>query len=285
MHGAAQWCCEKSAGQQPTPAGTRQPARRAASATRPPRPADPLHRVHQRQVREGLGVVAEVATRAGLDLLGVQAQRPGQGQQLLQQLAGAHDLADVGERGRQPERADQERALLAGQPVVGLVDAVAQHEAVLGELVGDREHGRDHARVVGREEPDEDGEQGRGVQARRTVALHEHTPFVDAVRKDIFLDVDGRLVPPLRGRQVAAQPCQVGPPVAATQHITFEEVKCCGSPRTSQIPRSGSCQCDSADSTSWSTMTHARCGMLSAKRVCRWMKSTAVPHTSFCRCL
>ena len=33
------------------------------------------------------------------------------------------------------------------------------------------------------------------------------------------------------------------PRSAATQHITFDEVKCFGSPRTSQIPRSGRRQC------------------------------------------
>ena len=38
----------------------------------------------------------------------------------------------------------------------------------------------------------------------------------------------------------------------ATQHMTFEEVKCCGSPRTSQIPRSGSRQAAIA----WSTCLH-----------------------------
>ena len=49
-------------------------------------------------------------------------------------------LADDRQRRHQPERADQERALLARQAVVGLVGAVAQHEPVLGQLVGDRQH-------------------------------------------------------------------------------------------------------------------------------------------------
>ena len=38
------------------------------------------------------------------------------------------------------------------EPVVGAVDPVAQHEAVLGQLVGDREDGRAHAFVVGWQE-------------------------------------------------------------------------------------------------------------------------------------
>ena len=44
-------------------------------------------------------------------------------------------------------------ALLAGQPVVGLVHLVAQHQAVPGQLVGDRQHGRADPRVVRRQEP------------------------------------------------------------------------------------------------------------------------------------
>ena len=52
------------------------------------------------------------------------------------------DLADLHQRRHQPERADGEGALLAGEPVVGLLDAVTQHQPVLGELVGDGQHGR-----------------------------------------------------------------------------------------------------------------------------------------------
>ena len=55
------------------------------------------------------------------------------------QVAGPLLLADDRQRRDEPERADEERALLAGQAVVGLVGAVAQHEAVLGQLVGDRQ--------------------------------------------------------------------------------------------------------------------------------------------------
>ena len=62
-------------------------------------------------------------------------------------------LADLEQPGDQPERADRERALLAGQTVVGLLDAVAQHQTVLGEFVGDRQHGGPHPRIVGGQEP------------------------------------------------------------------------------------------------------------------------------------
>ena len=54
-----------------------------------------------------------------VDLLGVEVQRPGEREQLLEQGAGAVDLTDDGQRGHQPERADGEGTLLAGKAVVG----------------------------------------------------------------------------------------------------------------------------------------------------------------------
>ncbi len=96
----------------------------------------------QREVRERLGEVAEVPAGGGVELLGVQPQRRGDAQQPFHQVAGALLLADDRQRRDEPEGADQEAALLAGHAVVGLVGAVAQHEAVLGQLVGDRQHAR-----------------------------------------------------------------------------------------------------------------------------------------------
>ncbi len=52
------------------------------------------------------------------------------------------DLADLDQRRHQPERADGEGALLAGQAVVGLLDAIPQHQPLLGQLVGDGQHRR-----------------------------------------------------------------------------------------------------------------------------------------------
>ncbi|SBW17460.1 hypothetical protein FDG2_0227 [Candidatus Protofrankia californiensis] len=45
---------------------------------------------------------------------------------------------------------------------------------------------------------------------------------------------------------------------AATQHITFDEVKCRSSPHTSQMPQSGSRQCSAAVSTSLTSTGHNR---------------------------
>ena len=86
----------------------------------------------------------------GVELLGVEPERRGDPQQPLHQVARPLLLADDRQRGDEPERADEERPLLAGQAVVGLVGAVAQDEPVLGQLVGDRQDGRAQALVVSR---------------------------------------------------------------------------------------------------------------------------------------
>ena len=99
---------------------------------------DPRRGLDQREVRERLREVAEVPAGVGVELLGVEPERRGDPQQPLHQVARPLQLADDRERRDEPERADQERALLAREAVVGLVGAVAQHEAVLGQVVGDR---------------------------------------------------------------------------------------------------------------------------------------------------
>ena len=55
----------------------------------------------------------------------------------------------------------------------------------------------------------------------------------------------------------------------ATQHMTFDEVKCRGSPRISQIPWSGSRQCAIASSTWRRTMRQVDSGEASRDLVCR----------------
>ncbi len=44
-------------------------------------------------------------------------------------------LPDLGQRRHQPERADRERAFLVGEPVIGIFDPVASHEAILQHVV------------------------------------------------------------------------------------------------------------------------------------------------------
>jgi hypothetical protein len=59
------------------------------------------------------------------------------------------------------------------------------------------------------------------------------------------------------------------PRSAATQHISFDDVKCLGSPRTSQMPRSGSRQAASAASTWRFRIGHIRSGRWSRDFTCR----------------
>ena len=59
------------------------------------------------------------------------------------------------------------------------------------------------------------------------------------------------------------------PRSAATQHMSFEEVKCLGSPRISQIPRSGSRHFSIAVSTCFFSIGQMRSGRWSRDLVCR----------------
>src|SRR5690349_15258138 len=104
---------------------------------------------------ERLREVAEVAAALGVDLLGIELQRAREREQLLAERSSALRLADLGERGDEPERADGGGALFTLEAVVGVLHAVAKHETVLGQLVGDREDRLADALVVGRQESHE----------------------------------------------------------------------------------------------------------------------------------
>ena len=68
-------------------------------------------------------------------------------------------LADDGERGNEPERANEEGSFLAGESVIGLVGAAAQHEFVLRQVARDRVDGRAETIVFWRKEAEDGGEQ------------------------------------------------------------------------------------------------------------------------------
>ena len=161
------------------------------------RPDDVHHGVDEREVGERLREVAQVASAVRLDLLGVEQQRAGVREQLLAQRPGPVQLADLGERRDEPERADRERALLTRQPVVGLLHAVAQHQAVDRQLVGDRQDGCPHAFVGGRQESHEREQKQRGVQGVGFVVLHEDAAVVGPVRADVVVHLLGGGFPAL----------------------------------------------------------------------------------------
>ena len=187
---------------------------------------------------------------AGIDLLGVEPQGAGERQELLAQLPGPVVLPDLDQRRHEPERADRERALLARQPVVGLLDAVAQHEAVDGQLVGDGEHRRPHPRVVGRQEARRAASAAATRRARRCRSAARTRRA--RRRRARRCRRGSRRPPPATSRPSSCSSrrrASRAPRSAATQHMSFDDVKCFGSPRTSHIPRSGSRQCARAAST------------------------------------
>jgi MFS family permease len=177
---------------------------------------DVHHRVDQRQVGERLGEVAKVAAGFGVDLLGVEAEWAGVAEQPLTQLPRAVHLSDLTQRRDQPERADQERPLRALQAVVGLLGAVTQHQSVLGELIGNREHGRADPRVIGLQKPHQRDQQQRRVQRVCPIVLHEHATVVDAVGADVGVNLLGGRAPASGVLLVLAQSGQTRP--AVTRH-------------------------------------------------------------------
>jgi hypothetical protein len=84
-----------------------------------------------------LGELAEVPARVGVELLRVEAERRRLAQQPLHEIAGALELTDGGERRDEPNEQIRNVPSVALEAVAGLVGAVAQHESLLGRLVGD----------------------------------------------------------------------------------------------------------------------------------------------------
>ena len=156
---------------------------------------------------------------------------------------------------------------LPEKPVSVLLDPVAQDQAVLGQLVGDGQHGGlDRARRRG-QEPHDGQQQQRGVQVVGLVVLAEHAPFRHVLGQHVGLDLVGASPPPfgaLARRRVRRPGRRRARP--RTQHITLDAVKCLGSPRTSQIPWSGSRQCSRAASTNPASPSHTGATIWSAPR-------------------
>jgi hypothetical protein len=105
-------------------------------------------RVDQGQMRECLRAVAKVLSAVGVDFFGVQVQGTGQRQQLFAQAPRALPFTDQGQGRDEPERADRKGSLLPFQAVIGCFDAVAEHQAITGKLIGDRQDGTAYPLVV-----------------------------------------------------------------------------------------------------------------------------------------
>ena len=218
-----------------------------------------------------------------VDLLRVQPQRAGEREQLLAKRPGARELADLDQRRDEPERADRERPLLAAEAVVGLVDAVAQDQAVLGELVGDRQHGLAHPLVASRA-----GSRTAGSAAATRPGRPSRSAGRSGPLRRRRARRPRRLISSATGSHSAARSvsprsrASLTPRSSATQHITFEAVKCLGSPRTSQIPRSGSRHSVAAWSTRPAISFHASGGIICEAPIPEWIaiESRIIPQTS-----
>ena len=130
----------------------------------------------------------------GVELLRVEPERRGDVEELLHQVAGPLLLADDRQRRDEPERADQEASLLAGQAVVGLAGAVAEHEAVLCQIIGDRVDRLAQPFVVAGQEAEDRRQQRRCVERVCVVVLTEDA-ILDAAVEDVGLDLVGGRAP------------------------------------------------------------------------------------------
>src|SRR5215213_1200574 len=156
--------------------------------------------VDQRQVRQRLREVADQPLCTRVVLLAQQPHVVTQREQPLEELFGLALAADAPQRLDQPEAADQERSLVPGKAVVGFARAVAQDEAVFGQLVSYRLDGAYHPLVVVGQEPDARDEQRACVERVGTIRLCEGSSLgVVALLQDFVVDLVAHGPPTLHG--------------------------------------------------------------------------------------
>jgi len=139
-------------------------------------------------VGEGLRIVPQLFSARRVGLLGEETERPGEVEQALEQLDGLVDGTGCRKGLDKPERARQERALTAAQPVVAHRIAVDQRPA--GRELAP--HGVDrggHARRTRGFEAEQRENEKRSVKVASPVRAHERSALrVDTVGDDIDSD-------------------------------------------------------------------------------------------------
>src|SRR5712691_2602591 len=154
--------------------------------------------VDEREVRECLRKVSELAVRDRVVLLGEQADVVAQVEQSLEQLARLLDVALQREHVREPERARQEHALARRQPVLDLGGPVAQNESVDDQLAPDRVDGGDEARIRRGQKADQRHQEDARVELVRVERLRERLLLLAPGAREYFsADLVAQLPPAL----------------------------------------------------------------------------------------
>ncbi len=186
---------------------------------------DPPRGLDQREVREGLGEVAQVPAGARVELLGVEAERRGDPQQPFHQVARALLLADDRQAGDQPEGADQEAALLAatGRRRSRRCGSAGRSRPRSGRR---RSPARSRAgarrRRAGSRRSPPAGWRRRARRCRSAGAGRRLS--LSAVGEDVLLDLLGGRAPRApAARRRRASPRACAARSIATQHMSFEE--------------------------------------------------------------
>ncbi|KPY88200.1 macrolide ABC transporter ATP-binding protein [Pseudomonas syringae pv. spinaceae] len=138
-------------------------------------------------------------TGMAVELFGIQTQRVGVTQQLLELQVRLLYPTGAGQAFDIPERTGHERALLAFQPIIMVVIvAVAEHHSVTHQRGLDGVQRRQPFRVIGADEAHQRHQQHRGVQVAAAFVLHKMTEFfVPEVVPNVILDILTDLVPAL----------------------------------------------------------------------------------------
>jgi hypothetical protein len=181
-------------------------------------------RRHEREVRERLREVPEHPAGDRVVFLREQTDVVRQSDEPLEErmcvVVPAEQLVAVAE----PERAREEHTLAARQPVgiVGVVRAVAEHEAVPEQLALDRLDRPADARIRSRQEADEWDQQEARVELRRAVRLRERAELlVEALLADLSVDPLTQVAPVLDAAVETVRTARSN----ATHAITFEWTK------------------------------------------------------------
>ncbi len=218
---------------------------------------------------EGLGEVAQELSAGGVDLLGEQADIVDEGDGPFENGAGPSRLAGQGQGLSQPEGAQQERAFVtlersrgsgSGTPVPRSSMRRSSVASIVASTLGSSA-GRNPTRGSIRLEASRSSEPKDWVKALAR-SLQPLVMIASWIWSWVCFHASTRSEASRRSARATARS-------SATQHISLEYRKSRGSPRTSQIPWSFSCQRWAAVSASWTR-----------KRLVAGARSGGAPHLS-----